>query len=310
MIKRKAIAMLAVCLLLSGCANTPDISGEGQDSSVVSVSDSTTVSKDVVSEKENETKPEELENVTSVSLEEAKTDDEKKEEVKEEEPKEDAKVQEVTMYADFKNGCPDTFEKSGDWTNGSMFNVTWRKTSCTFEDGKMQLTIDHDKKGSEIPYSGAELRSKGFYGYGRYEVSMKAIKNDGVVSSFFTYTGPSDNNPWDEIDIEILGKDTTKVQFNYYTSGRGNHEKMIDLGFDASEDFHTYAFEWRKDRIDWFVDGELVYSASSNLPVTESKIMMNAWCGTGVDGWLKAFDDSNLPITAEYEWITFAPIEY
>lgn len=40
----------------------------------------------------------------------------------------------------------------------------------------------------------------------------------------------------DEIDVEVLGKDTTKVQFNYYTNGTGNHEYLYDLGFDASED--------------------------------------------------------------------------
>ena len=97
-------------------------------------------------------------------------------------------ITEKKMYADFAKGCPDSFEPSGDWSNGSMFNVTWRRTSCTYEDGKLQLTIDKDPKGDSIPYSGAELRSKDFYGYGRYEVSMKAIKNDGVVSSLFTYT--------------------------------------------------------------------------------------------------------------------------
>ena len=31
---------------------------------------------------------------------------------------------------------------------------------------------------------------------------------------------------WDEIDIEFLGKDTPKVQFNYYTNGQGNHESF------------------------------------------------------------------------------------
>lgn len=67
---------------------------------------------------------------------------------------------------------------------------------------------------------------------------MQPISNPGVVSSFFTYTGPSDNNPWDEIDIEFLGKDTTKVQFNYYTNGVGGHEFLYDLGFDASESYH------------------------------------------------------------------------
>ena len=27
--------------------------------------------------------------------------------------------------------------------------------------------------------------------------------------------------------------------------------------------------------------------------------MMNAWCGTGVDEWLNAFDDKNLPVKAD-----------
>lgn len=214
------------------------------------------------------------------------------------------------LSVNFADGASKFFETANGWCNGSMFNVTWRKDNCTFENGKMQLIIDTDKSETKtVPYSGGEYRSKDFYGFGRYEVSMKAIKNDGVVSSFFTYTGPSDNNPWDEIDIEILGKDTTKVQFNYFTNGKGNHEHMHDLGFDASEDFHTYAFEWHKDTIVWFVDGEEVYTATENLPVTKSKIMMNAWCGTGVDGWLKAFDDSKMPLTAEYESVSFTAFD-
>ena len=210
---------------------------------------------------------------------------------------------------DLTKGASSLFECADGWCNGSMFNVTWRKENCTFENGRMQLIIDKDKKDGSVPYSGAEYRSKDFYGYGRYEVRMKAIKNDGVVSSFFTYTGPSDSNPWDEIDIEILGKDTTKVQFNYFTDSKGNHEYLYDLGFDASEDFHDYAFEWHKDKIVWFVDGKKAYTAAENIPVTPSKIMMNAWCGTGVDGWLNAFDDSKMPLTAEYEKISFTPFD-
>lgn len=197
------------------------------------------------------------------------------------------------------------FECSDGWTNGSMFNCTWRKANVTFSDGSMKLKIDIDGNGlGPIPYSGAEFRSKDFYGFGLYEVEMKAIKNDGVVSSFFTYTGPSDNNPWDEIDIEFLGKDTTVVQFNYYTNGRGSHEHIHELGFDASEEFHKYAFDWQPDKITWYVDGEEVYSAEKNLPSTPGKIMMNVWPGTGVDGWLNAYDGT-APLTAEYKSVNF-----
>ena len=133
---------------------------------------------------------------------------------------------------------------------------------------------------------------------------MQAIKNDGVVSSFFTYTGESDNNPWDEIDIEVLGKDTTKVQFNYYTNSKGDHEFMYDLGFDASEAFHTYGFDWQPDHITWYVDGKAVYTAYDNIPKTPGKIMMNVWPGITVDDWLKPFN-GNTPLTARYQWVTY-----
>ena len=209
---------------------------------------------------------------------------------------------------DFQKGMPQGFEASDGWTNGDPFNVNWHKDNVTFAKGNLQLVIDNEKKAGSIPYSGGEFRSKAFYGYGRYEVRMKAIKNDGVVSSFFTYTGPSDQNPWDEIDIEILGKDTTKVQFNYFRDGKGGHEYMYDLGFDASEGFHTYAFEWHKDKIIWFVDGKEAFRRETNdVPVTKAKLMMNAWCGKGVDAWLKAFKADKLPVKAEYQSIRYTP---
>ncbi|WP_295127910.1 glycoside hydrolase family 16 protein [Ruminococcus sp.] len=210
-----------------------------------------------------------------------------------------------TLLADFTKGESDKFMCSDGWSNGNMFNCTWKKANVAFEDEVMKLSID-----SIIPdeYNAAEYRSNDFYGYGLYEVSMKPIKNVGVVSSFFTYTGPSDSNPWDEIDIEFLGKDTTIVQFNYFTNGTGNHEFVYDLGFDAAEDFHTYGFEWAEDHITWYVDGEAVHTAEENLPVTPSKIMMNTWNGKGVDGWLGKYDGTT-PLTAEYKFVRFTAAE-
>ncbi|MCM1358418.1 MAG: glycoside hydrolase family 9 protein, partial [Prevotella sp.] len=209
----------------------------------------------------------------------------------------------ATAVADFRKGETPLFFASDGWTNGSCFDCGWYKKNTSFDGGVLNLTIDKDKSG-KYNYSGAEYRTADFYHYGYYETSMQAIKNDGVVSSFFTYTGPSDNNPWDEIDIEILGKDTTKVQLNYYTNGVGNHEYMYDLGFDASEGFHTYGFDWQSDHITWYVDGKEVYTATENIPSTPGKIMMNVWPGITVDDWLKPFDGKT-PLTARYQWVTY-----
>lgn len=215
------------------------------------------------------------------------------------------KLIEEKMEDDFTDGISDEFFASSGWSNGDPFNCTWSDENAVITDGTLKLTIDKIVDGL---YRGGEYRSYNFYGYGLYEVNMKAISNPGVVSSFFTYTGPSEENPWDEIDIEILGKNSTQVQFNYYTNGVGGHEYIHDLGFDSSEDFHTYAFLWEENKITWYVDGEEIYSATENLPVTPGRIMMNAWNGIGVDSWLSKYDGTT-PLTAEYKWVRFTPID-
>lgn len=108
------------------------------------------------------------------------------------------------------------WSKADGWSNGGMFNCTWRNSNVWFRDGVMDLAIQRDNRGG---FTGGEYRTHDKFGYGLYQVRMKPAKNTGIVSSFFTYTGPSDGTPWDEINIEFLGKDTTKVQFNYYTNG-------------------------------------------------------------------------------------------
>ena len=207
----------------------------------------------------------------------------------------------------------DTFDeskwhKAHNWGNGQMFNATWYDSQVTFDNSIMTLAIEMDEEGANPPYKAGEYRANAFYQYGLFEVNMKPAKSEGTVSSFFTYTGPSNDNPWDEIDIEFLGKDTTKIQFNYFTDGVGNNEYMHELGFDASEDFHTYAFEWRPDSISWYVNGELIHTATENIPQTPQQIMMNFWPAIGVDGWTGVFDETDIPIYTQYNWIKYTPL--
>lgn len=214
----------------------------------------------------------------------------------------------TTHFADsFNSYNTAAWTKSDGWTNGNMFDCTWRASNVNFNNGVMDLTINKDTQGGTTPYAGGEYRSNDTFHYGLYQVSMIPAKNTGVDSSFFTYTGPSDGTPWDEIDIEFLGKDTTKVQFNYYTNGVGNHEYLYNLGFDASKGYHTYAFNWQPTYIAWLVDGKEVYRATSNIPSHAGKIMMNLWPGIGVDSWLGAYDGT-VPINAYYDWVSYDPV--
>ncbi|WP_233184388.1 beta-glucanase [Paenibacillus sonchi] len=197
---------------------------------------------------------------------------------------------------------PVTWQKADGYSNGGMFNCTWRANNISFTGGgQLRLALT---SSSYNKFDGAEMRSVYKYGYGKYEVSMMPAKNSGIVSSFFTYTGPSEGTSWDEIDIEFLGKDTTKVQFNYFTNGVGGHEKVVNLGFDASTGYHTYAFDWQPGYIKWYVDGVLKHTATSNIPSEPGKIMMNLWNGTGVNSWLGSYNGAN-PLYAYYDWLKY-----
>ena len=209
---------------------------------------------------------------------------------------------EEDKIAIFANGAPSGFWARDDRGNGHPFNCEFRRSNAVISDGLLTLSLV-EQNGK---YVGAEYRTQKKYSYGYYSVSMKAAKCPGVISSFFTYTG----FPWDEIDIEFLGDDTTRVQFNYYTNGKGNHEYLYDLGFDASEDFHEYGFDWQEDSITWYVDGKAVYRATKNIPSASGQIMMNLWnVDDDYSDWAGKFDPNGLPVYAQYEWIGYQGAE-
>lgn len=211
------------------------------------------------------------------------------------------------------NTPDDSDWQKANWSNGDPFNCAWQPDNVTFGQGKMLLTLDNKGCPQECegkPYASGEFRStQEKYGFGYYEVRMKPAKGDGLVSSFFTYTGTYGQSDHHEIDFEFLGKDTNKVQLNYYVEGQGNHEVMIDLGFDASKEFHNYGFKLTPDSLTWYVDGKPVHTVKGKVPSKPGKIMVNFWPGTGVDGWLKAFNYSGKPLSAEYDWIAYAPLD-
>ena len=238
----------------------------------------------------------------------------------------------TTVIADSSEGEPgDEIFASGSqgwgWGNGGVFNTWWSADCVTYGEKTAKLTIkpntDPENEDAEkYDYLGGEMRTYGYYGYGDYQVRMKPAKKDGTASTFFVCTGEYDlnpitneKNPWDEIDIEFLGQDTTKVQFNYFVNGVGEHEHMHDLGFDASEEFHNYGFRWAEDYITWFVDDKPVYRVEASegkpMPAASGRILTNYWCGTDeAKGWMGSYSNPG-DEGPEYEWIkTSAKVEW
>ncbi|WP_245903403.1 family 16 glycosylhydrolase [Photobacterium indicum] len=103
---------------------------------------------------------------------------------------------------------------------------------------------------------------------------------------------------------------------NYWTNDdnyTNDHARIIFLDFDASEDFHRYGIKWTKHAIQWFIDGKLVFKVknTSSDPIPKSsdsplRIMANIWAtDSEISGWAGEFEQSSVPITAEYRNIRY-----
>lgn len=113
-------------------------------------------------------------------------------------------------------------------------------------------------------YYGAELSGRDQFKYGRFEARMKMASIPGSISSMFLYYDDSyikGEEPWNEIDIEVLGKSSTSWQSNIITregtpsiKGTTTTEKIHEFGFDATEDFHLYAMVWTPEYVSWEID--------------------------------------------------------
>jgi len=157
-------------------------------------------------------------------------------------------------------------------------------------------------------YKGAELRTKQAYLYGRFEVRYKASWGSGQTSTFFTYNDDYPNTPWNEIDIEILGRYDDDVQFNTITNYQTNHLRHQFVSFNPGLDFHTYGIEWTPSYVAWFIDGVEVYRQTGehiSLLKYPQKIMMNIW-NPAYSDWVGEFDDRTLPFFAYYDFVSYS----
>lgn len=177
------------------------------------------------------------------------------------------------------------FDVRSDWS--FMF---FRDDNVGFSEKGLVLRVRKDGN-DELTHTSAEVQRIGFYGYGRYEVVMRASSAPGVVSSFFTHTGEYRGDPHDEVDIEILGRAPRSVHLNYFNAG-GSDAASIDLWFDSSEGEHLYAFEWLPESIAWYVDGVKLRevnnsTAAVQVPTTASRVLVNTWVGNRqTEEWL------------------------
>ncbi|SOC35870.1 endo-1,3(4)-beta-glucanase [Rhizobium subbaraonis] len=179
---------------------------------------------------------------------------------------------------------------SDGWNNGGHQNCTWSKGQVSVSEGILNLTFEKKPLG-ERDYACGEVQTRKRFGYGAYEVRMKTADGTGLNSAFFTFIGPTDKKPHDEIDFEVLGKNPAKVQLNQYVAAKGGNEKLADVPGGANNGFNDYAFIWEKERLRYYVNGKLVHEVTDTekLPSNAQKIFASLWGTDTLSDWMGTF---------------------
>lgn len=125
------------------------------------------------------------------------------------------------------------------------------------------------------------IQSKWYIMFGKVDVQLQVSPGAGVVTSIVLQS-----DDLDEIDLEWVGGDNTKVQTNYFSRGNtttydrgGTHDVVNPQG-----QFHTYTIDWTKDALTWSIDGNVIRTlryeeaqGGSQYPQTPMQVKLGTW---------------------------------
>ncbi|MBL8538218.1 MAG: family 16 glycosylhydrolase [Hyphomonadaceae bacterium] len=198
---------------------------------------------------------------------------------------------------------------SDGWHSGEWFSSEWRRDQVGLGPQGLVISLDRNAGDGEKPYVSGEISTSEEYLYGYFEARLRMPRGRGLVSAFFTFTRPEGVESWNEIDMELTGYDPRRIELVYHVAGQATLQ-VEELPFDASEDFHTYAFEWRRNAIRWYIDNELVH-VSRRGRVAEltrpQRMFSSLWNSERMPRWLGVIDPSEAPWKMHVACMAYAP---
>ncbi|MFD1187013.1 family 16 glycosylhydrolase [Pontibacter rugosus] len=153
---------------------------------------------------------------------------------------------------------------SGGWGNREVQTYTSQTANVRQSGGK--LVIEAIKQNGN--WTSARVLTQGKYNftYGRIEFRAKLPKGAGTWPALWMLGESLPTKNWPaagEIDVmEHVGRDPGKIHATLHTpSSYGNSQNsgtvMVN---DYADAFHTYAAEWTKESLKFFVDDKLFYT--------------------------------------------------
>ncbi len=189
---------------------------------------------------------------------------------------------------------------SNDSSADRQFQIDYCPNHVLTKDDKIVLTMTKE--------CGTRLSSTNYFAQGYVEAKFRAAPTSGVVSAFIARSDPSKLN--DEIDWEIVGKNTNEAQSNFFVDSELDHQRGLRHAtpMDLSTSYHTYGIRWNSTYMEWSFNGAiqraLTKGESSKFPSKPMRMEIAIWDGTGTSGWAGETDYQHGPFELSIEQIT------
>lgn len=200
---------------------------------------------------------------------------------------------------------------SDGWSNGDWMENDWRAGQVQLTPEGLRLTLGPSPEGAEKPLSGGEIRTNEMFRYGYFEIRMRTPRDPGLVVGAFAYAPRDERRRPNEIDIEIIGRATRKAELTVHQNSRAASE-IVTLPFDSADGFHTYAFDWRPDSVNYYIDGKLAHRETGgsvsqlNRP---QQFIISLWASRQLREWVGDLDASHGPWRLDVSCVAYSPEE-
>ncbi len=190
--------------------------------------------------------------------------------------------------------------------------ATFERTGLSHGVEGAELILSKSTGGTRQYRSGAFASARAF-GHGRFEAEIRPARGAGLVTGFFLHR----DAPRQEIDVEFTGDDPHRMLANVFFNpgddganvgfGYRGSPCRVDLGFDATAEFHLYGIDWRPGRISWLVDGRIVHERvgwdPTPIPHLPMRLHANLWAPRSLE-LAGRIDEDALPSMARFRSVS------
>ena len=222
-----------------------------------------------------------------------------------------ALAQSASFHDDFDTLDKQRWYVSDGWANGAHQNCVWSASQVSAAGGMLKVGFA-PVPSQDRQYSCGEIQTKQAYGYGTYEARLKTPAGSGLNAAFFTFIGPQQNKPHDEIDFEVLLKDTSIVETTTFVNGKSGDGKVGSgqkhtLPYPSDSDFIDYAVTWEPDQVRFYINGELVRTMTdqATIPTNPQRVFFSLWGSDTLTDWMGPMVAPAGPIAMQVDWVAF-----